>query len=187
MTKAKVTRLTKGDLRGENLGTRFSGVAGRTAEQKLQDRGYKLSNGAGVDMPTERVEVKTRAKEATSPHTIATARAKVYINTDYENSLVFEKTQQQYRIKTQNGIVVENKIYDFSNPYVQDELKDAYNKCRKKLANGNRDNTIYGSRWGYLEKKKHTKESYSFRISNGAMKKIEAICNSTLSTLYTQE
>jgi len=187
MTKAKVIRLTKGDLRGENLGTRFGGTSGRTAEQKMQDRGYKLSKGAGVDMPNEQVEIKTRAVEATSPHTIATSKAEIYINTDYKDSLVFKKTQQQYRIKTENDVVIVNKIYDFSNPYIQADLKHAYEECRKKLANGDRSDTIYGSKWGYLEKKKGTKSSYSFRVSNGAMKKMETISTSTLSTLFTQE
>ena len=154
MSKAKVTKLTKGNLIGENLGTRFGGKSGRNAEIKLRDRGYTMSNSAGVDMPNEKVEVKTRAIEATSPHTISTSKADVYINTDYEKSLVCEKTQQQYRIKTENGIVVENEIFDLSDPFVQADLKDAYEKVRAKLVAGDRSDTIYGSPWGYLEKKK---------------------------------
>ena len=51
MSKAKVTKLTKGNLIGENLGTRFGGKSGRNAEIKLRDRGYTMSNSAGVDMP----------------------------------------------------------------------------------------------------------------------------------------
>lgn len=183
MSTAKVKKLTKGDLVGEKLASRFGGFSGRDAEKKLRGRGYKLSNGAGVDMPTEKVEVKTRANEATSPQTVATMKVDDYINTPYEQSLVYEKFQQQYRIKTENSVVVENKIYDFSNPFIQHDIRQAYEICQAKLKNGERTDTIYGSPWGYLEKVKGTKSSYSFRISDGAMKKIEKIATSTISNI----
>lgn len=185
--RAKVTQLTKGNLVGEELGSRFGGFNGRDAEQKLRERGYKLSNAAEVDMPLEKVEVKTRAKEATSPHTVATMKANAIINTDYKNSLVYEKFQQQYRIKTENNIVTENKIYDFSNEWVQRDIQEAYEICQAKLQAGDKGDTIYGSPWGYLEKKKGTKSSYSFRISHGAMEKLEGMATSTLSKHFTLE
>jgi len=183
MKQARVTQLTKGNLVGEKLGSRFGGDSGRDAEQKLRNRGYKLSNGAGVDMPVERIEIKTRAKEAVSPHTIATMKVDEYINTPYEQSLVYQKSQQQYRIKTEQDVVVENKIYDFSNPFIQADLKSTYETCQAKLQNGERGNTIYGGPWGYLEKKKRTKSSYAFRMSDGAMKKLERIATSTISNI----
>ena len=184
MTQARVTQLTKGDLVGEKLGSRFGGFNGRDAEQKLRERGYELSNGAGVDMPMEKVEVKTRAIEATSPHTVATMKADAIINTPYEKSLVYEKFQQQYRIKTQDDTVVENKIYNFSNPWVQRDIQEAYEFCQAKLQAGDRSDTIYGSPWGYLEKVKGTESSYSFRISHCAMKKLESMATSTLSNIF---
>ena len=184
---AKVIKLTKGNLVGEELGPRFGGHAGRNAEDKLRDRGYDLSNGPGADMKSLHVEVKTRAIEATSPHTIATGTVDYFINTDYENSVVYEKTQQQYRIKTENGVVIENEIYDMSNPFIQQDLKRAYETVRNKLINGDRSDIIYGSHFGYLEKGKDTNSSYQFRLSDGAMKKIENTCKSSISTNFIIE
>lgn len=185
--RARVKKLTKGDLVGEKLGSRFGGFSGRDAEQKLRGRGYNLSNSAGVDMPLEKVEVKTRAIEAVSPQTVATMKADAIINTPYEKSLVCEKFQQQYRIKTQNDVVVENKIYDFSNPWVQRDIGETYEICRAKLQAGDRGDTISGSYWGYLEKKKGTKSSYSYRINPGAMKDLEAMATSPLSNIFKLE
>ena len=186
-TRAKVKKLTKGNLVGEKLGSRFGGFSGRDAEQKLRERGYKLSNSAGVDMPIEKVEVKTRAIEAISPQTVATMKSDAIINTPYEKSLVCEKFQQQYRIKTQDDVVVENKIYDFSNPWVQRDISETYEICRAKLQAGDTGDTISGSYWGYLEKVKGTDSSYSYRITHGAMKKLEAMATGPLSNIFGLE
>ena len=74
-----------------------------------------------------------------------------------------------------------------SNPFIQQDLKRAYETVRNKLINGDRSDIIYGSHFGYLEKRKDTNSSYQFRLSDGAMKKIENTCKSSISTNFIIE
>jgi gamma-glutamylcyclotransferase (GGCT)/AIG2-like uncharacterized protein YtfP len=97
---------------------------------------------------------------------------------------VFEKMQQQYRVKTKDQLIISGEVYDFSPEYIQDLIEEAYEAARKKLINGNDDPYIYGTAWGYLEQTVKGSRSYEFRISNNAMKKLENTSKSTYKTLF---
>ena len=119
----KVKTLKKANLVGIEVPGNIGGYAGRYVEEILEQRGYRIDQGQGCDMPSLNIEVKTRDLDATSPQTIGTMSVIDIIETDYEDSPICEKIQQQYRIKTRNGVIVENKIYDFSDPYIQELSK----------------------------------------------------------------
>jgi radical SAM protein with 4Fe4S-binding SPASM domain len=108
----KVKTLKKANLVGIEVPGNIGGYAGRYVEEILEQRGYRIDQGQGCDMPSLNIEVKTRDLDATSPQTIGTMSVIDIIETDYEDSPICEKIQQQYRIKTRNGVIVENKIYN---------------------------------------------------------------------------
>lgn len=186
MSKVKVKEI-KVDWRGEQLPTHMGGVAGRAFEQIMKKDGFPINNGKGADGgPQYDLEVKTRATEATSPVSVATMRKCDIISTPFEDSVVCEKLQHQLRVKTENGIIIENEVYDLSQAHVNDLYKEAYETARQNIANGNitAGGTAPGTKWGYFEKKNGTKDSWVFRSSNSAMKKVESMATSTFGSIF---
>ena len=105
--------------------------------------------------------------------------------TDYEDSAIFKKFQQQYRVKTEDGVIVEEHMYDFSGWFAQSLIKEAYETARKAVINGACGDYIPGGPYGYFERtNKNSKTSYNYRLSDTAMKKMEAMANSTLNKLF---
>ena len=158
----------------------LNGNIGRWAEKELVKNGHTISNERGVDMPLEGIEVKTRKNESTSPHSVGSSRVEDIIDNPYELSHVREKLQTQYRIRyDDNGqVVTKEGLYDFSDPYLQDRFKEAYENGRKQIAadavNGFHPPYVKGNEWGYWEQT-GPYGSYTFRIPNSAMRKIEKI------------
>ena len=157
-----------------------NGNVGRWAEKELAKHGHDVSNDRGVDMPREGIEVKTRKNESTSPHSVGSMRVDDIINIPYEHSHIYDKLQTQYRIcySDEGQVVTKEGLYDFSDPYLQDRFKEAYENGRKEIAadaiNGFHPSYIKGNEWGYWEQT-GPYGSYTFRIPNGAMGKLEKI------------
>jgi len=184
--KIKVKQI-KTDWRGQQLPTHIGGEAGRAFEQKMKADGFNLNLGKGNDGGKKfDLEVKTRAKESTSPLSVATMRECDILTTDFKDSVVCEKLQHQLRVKTENGIIVDNEMYDLSQPHVQDLYKKAYETSRENIKIGNitPGGTAPGTHWGYFERKRDTKDSWVFRSSHGAMKKVEAMAKSTFGSIF---
>jgi hypothetical protein len=186
----KVKTLKKANLVGIEVPGNIGGYAGRYVEEILEQRGYRIDQGQGCDMPSLNIEVKTRDLDATSPQTIGTMSVIDIIETDYEDSPICEKIQQQYRIKTRNGVIVENKIYDFSDPYIQELIKVSYETGRIRLINDVRQgihNVKYypGGDYGYWERTTNSR-SYSFRMSQSMMDGLETLSNNskTFNTMF---
>lgn len=175
----KVKSLTKGIEVGTDIPFRQrSGNVGRWAEEQLADNGYTMSNGKGVDIPGLGVECKTRKVESNSPHTVATMTAEDIVNTKYEDSVIFEKFQQQYRVHYSNEgqVVLSSEIYDFSDPYIQERIREAYEAGRKviaeELSDGGWSKYIRGGDFGQFEIT-DSGNGYRFRVPHSGMKKIE--------------
>jgi len=186
----KVKELKKANMIGIEVPDNIGGYAGRYVEEILEQRGYRIDQGQGCDMPSLNIEVKTRDLDATSPQTVGTMNVIDIIETDYEDSPICEKLQQQYRIKTRDGVIVENKIYDFSDPYIQELIKDSYEAGRYRLINDVRQgihNVKYypGGDYGYWERTTNSR-SYSFRMSQSMMDTLETLSNNskTFNTIF---
>lgn len=176
--KAKVIKVKK-NLVGKSVPTNQHGHAGRAIEVLLEQEGFDINRGKGVDLVKENIEVKSRDESAISPHTTVTMTLTEIKQKIWDDSVVKSKLQQQLRFTTKDGKIIKQELIDLSDPQLQAFLKDAYDTCRQKIINGNTANTIHGNKFGYFEKVRGTKESYQFRHSNGGMKKI---INSTKST-----
>lgn len=167
-------------LVGESLpGPESHGNNGRYIEQKLKEKGFSVSNGSGVDLVDLNTEVKSRKIGSTSYHTVGVISIDNIIKCSYEETHLYEKTLNQYRVKydDKTHTIVSESIYDFSDPTIQKEIKNAYEYGRKEIAEGKRSSYISCAPVGCFERASDT--SYQFRLSNGFMKKIEYIAKST--------
>ena len=167
---------------GKSVPTRFAGHAGRAIEFMIEQDGFAINRRAVKDNPY--FELKSRDLDAVSAQTIGSMTLEAIKNTKYEDSPIYEKTQQQLRVKTQNNVIVESKLYDFSSWHIQSVIKEAYDLARHRIINGVCKNYIYGSQFGFFEKTKKDSNVWDFRLTDSAFKKVEAMATSTFTKLF---
>lgn len=192
--KPKISKIKNSDsLIGKQLPSHLDGGAsGRAVEEILENEfGFQINTGAGADIPDWNLEVKTRCTSATSPQTVATMSADDIVCTPYEDSIVAEKLQQQLRIKhNEYNIITSADVYDFSKPFIQEELKKAYEHGRNQIRNNESVGctSCKGGYLGYFEQCHSPRSSaYSFRLSLGQMRKLESMAKSTFTSLFREE
>jgi hypothetical protein len=186
----KITKI-KANLVGKQVPTTHNGAAGRYIEDLMMEQGFKINQGAGPDLdfgPGNQIEMKSRDEDATSPHTVCNVSFQEILNSSYENSPVYKKIQKQFRVKIKDEVIVSQQTYDLSSDWIQDLIKDAWTACQKNAIAGLTTKcTIPGTQFGYIEiihNEQTNSTIYRFRLSNGAMKKIESISNSTVNDLF---
>ena len=184
--KAKITYL-KVSMVGKSVASTFGGASGRDIENKLREQGIPISNAHGADIPDFDLEVKSRDLDATSAQTVGSMTPEDIIATPYRASVIYEKLQQQYRVKTKDQVIVSAKIYDFSSPHIQEKIEQCYEAARQKIINGDQRDYIPGGYYGFFERSAVGPRSYQFRFTDGAMKKLEAMSQSTFYKLFTLE
>ena len=190
--KIKTLKITE-QLIGKTLPPTYGGASGRGLELLMISLGIPLQNGSGADWKLFGLEVKSRDLKATSPQTIGSILPENMILSDWPNSPVAEKFQQQFRVHTRDNIIVEARVYDFSPKFIQEKLSNAWDILKdcvelELIAQAN-DPThelplyIPGTRYGYLERKENIR-SYHFRVSSEAMKELEGMALSTINILF---
>ena len=184
--KPKVVRL-KANMVGRSVPSNINGAAGRDIEKKLREQGFPMSNAAEPDIPEYGVEVKSRDLDATSAHSVARMTAEDIKLTPYRKSVVYDKLQQQYRVKTKDQVIVSAEVYDFSMPHIQEKIEKCYEAARQKIIQGDESDYISGGPYGFFERQVNGPRSYQFRFTDGAMKKLEAMSRSTFHKLFTWE
>jgi hypothetical protein len=184
--KPKVVRL-KANMVGKSVPSNINGAAGRYIEKELGEQGYPMSNGPGPDIPVINMEVKSRDLDATSAQTIGRMTPEDIVTTPYQASVIHDKLQQQYRVKTKDQIIVSAEVYDFSSQYIQEKIEQCYETARQKIIQGDTGNYISGGSYGFFERQTDGPRSYQFRFTDGAMKKLEAMAQSTFTKLFTWE
>lgn len=156
-------------------------TAARQIENMLINDGYNFNLGKGVDLPDDGIEVKSRLKESTSSHTVGNMTDYDIIVTPYRQSSIFPKLQKQMRVEHTCNHIVKVEYYDFSQPFIQDLLEEAYEAARASIAAGYTPHAP-GTRFGYFEY--HASNSYKFRITDAGMKDLEKMSKSTFNTLF---
>jgi hypothetical protein len=190
--KIKTLKITE-QLIGKTLPPTFGGASGRGLEALMISLGIPLQNGVGADWKLFGLEVKSRDLEATSPQTIGTILPENMVVTDWPNSLVAEKFQQQFRVHTRDNVIVSAKVYDFSPNFIQEKVSKAWDilrdcvelELRAQATDPTHELPLYipGTRYGYLERKENIR-SYHFRMSSAAMEELEGMALSTLNSLF---
>lgn len=162
-------------LVGETVPTHINGQAGRYIENYIKDEGWPVdTRNSGADIPQYQLEIKSRDRDAVSHHTVGSMLGEDIKNTDYRSSVICQKLQQQFRVTTQDQVVVAAKVYDFSDPKIQKIFEDGYEKCREELINQCQDNYIRGNDFCFMETRPG-KTSYKFRIYKNKMAVLEGM------------
>lgn len=172
------------------------GRNGKILEQEMIRQGYPIDQNGTVDMPGIGIEVKSRKFSTGAMHTIGTMTYDDILVTPWDKTPFKQKLQKQYRVtinkdEFEGDINATGKVVDLTNPEIQKELEDAYEKCRAELiAQGD----IYigqtitaGGQYGKLEHKpgpNGTGKSYALRIPDSGMKKMLTMANSTFNQLF---
>ncbi len=180
-----VTKIKKGIAVGTEIPMRQnSGNVGKWVEDQLSENGYKINSGPGPDLAEYGVEVKSRKIESSSPHTVGSMRINDIISTPYDQSPIKEKFQRQYRVKYSDlgSVVTEEQVYDLSDDFIQDRIREAYEAGREKIAqneiNGYHPPYVKGTSWGNFEITDSC-GSYRFRIPDYVMRKIETVAKNS--------
>jgi hypothetical protein len=175
----KISKIKKGIAVGTEIPERQRyGNVGQWAQDQLTEHGYRINTGAGPDLVEFGVEVKTRKIESSSPHTVGSMRIEDIIQTPYDQSNICDKFQKQYRVhySDEGQVVTGEHLYDLTDDYIQTKIREAYETGRKTIARnesfGYHPPYVKGTSWGNFEIVESC-TGYSFRIPNGAMKKIE--------------
>lgn len=173
MTKIKVTGF-KNTLKNQILyskQTRDTGIVGKVIEIELQRQGLKVDvETAGPDLPDYNVEIKSHKKGSSSDISIGSMTVNDLKNIDYQNSTIKSKLQSVRWIEYDENspfydpsvsVVTEDETYDFSKPYIQNEIEAQYNAYRQDIIQ-NSDQYKKNTRRGWWEKK--SDNSWAFRI-----------------------
>ena len=181
----KVTSI-KTDFRGIRLPD--APHQGRGFEGVLADAGSPVNNGQGPDYPEVGLEVKTKGVYSKSANTVGTMLWENIKVTPYGMSSICKKLQQQFRVTVNDNIIVDQHVYDFSAPHIQEVIANAYETARSKIIDGDTSSYISGGEFGYFEQKRlkggKLTNSWAFRIPVNAMKKLEGMTQSTYTTLF---
>jgi hypothetical protein len=156
------------------------GNVGRWVQDELEKNGHVINHGKGCDLLDYGIEVKSRKRNSNSPHNVGSMTVGNIMETIYKSSSVSDKIQRQYRVEYDNdeSIVQESGVYDFTDPFIQEKIGNAYHQGKLRIIQneqeGIRPTYVRGSEWGNFELNEG-KTSYTFRIPNGAMKKIKSL------------
>lgn len=176
----KIKKIKK-DFTGTVLSKDHS-IRGKEFEQVMSNAGFQINQGIGADLQQVGIEIKTKDVNSGSPNSVGTMTYEDICNKSYEETHIFEKLQKQFRVKIDSGVVIDQELYDFTDPYIQDKIRDAYETARKKMIAGDKSSYIRGSDYGHFDQK--TENSWQFRIPVSSMKKIEEMSKQTFSKFF---
>jgi len=188
----KITALKKAEtaLVGMSVPKQQNDNVGHLVEDVMADEGYPINRRATVDLPSLKVEVKTRTAEATSAHAIGSMTVSDIINTPYRYSPMKDKFQQQFRVTHSDTFreVTRAKIYDFSDNYIQGLVERDYEAGRAIFADLQKNGYKYpkyvrGDNTDFYWEKKDC-NSYALRVSDSAMKEYEGMATSAFNSLF---
>lgn len=173
-------------LVGQPVPPKTHGAAGRAIEEIMESQGWPMDrHGQGIDVPVYGFEVKSRDLDSTSAQSIGKMLPDDIKVMPFFKSPIYDKIQQQLRVKTQDQVIVSADMYDFSNPFIQQKIAESYETAREKIIAGDVSNYISGGPFGYFERTNpKTSRSYDFRLTNGAMQKLENMATSTFKDLF---
>lgn len=176
------------NLIGREVPDKTFGAAGRKIEDMIESEGFIINRQATLDNPL--FEVKSRDLDCkSSAQTVGSMQLADIKDTEWEDTPIFQKIQLQFRVKTQNNIIVSHDLYDFRPQLIQNLLKESYNNARQKIRNNVAfADYIGGGNYGHFERKNGSNsESWDFRIKDAYFKKLENMATSTFSDLFSEE
>lgn len=169
-----------------------NGNIGRYIEKLLIQDNYNIQNGPGPDLKIG-IEIKTRKDDADSGVSIGSVSEKTLFTTPYKNSHISRKCQILFLFSykenhiTKTSEITNVELLDLRDVDIQARLEKAYDEGRNMIINNKNKNLkdfVSTCEYGYFEKNKDN--SYKFRISKGAFKKIRNIANCSIDSSIMQ-
>ena len=152
--------------------------AGQWADKKLAEHGHVIDTTGVIDLPQYGVDNKTRSVTSKANHTVGSMTINNIINTpNWKDTRFYQKSKNQNRIMYNKTFMEVSNVYllDMDITEIQEKLSEAYDDLRNSLVHGNRSKEIKSANgWAVLDGYGH-ENSYRFRITNSAMKKIESL------------
>lgn len=197
MSKVKVKSF-KNTLNGQIIPTKQTndnGLVGKAIEDVLKKQGVPIdSKNQGADVQEFDLEVKSRKKGSRADVTIGSTTVEDMINNDYEKSIIKGKLQTIRWVEysddvyegTNGSVVLGDKVLDFTDPLIQQELEKQYNFGLNEIISNNNSYKIY-DRVGWWEKK--TQNSWAFRVpySNWSRYITYSETNESFNTMFSNE
>lgn len=152
-----------------------NGATGRFIENELRKDGHHVDTTAIVDLPEYNVEVKSRLDTTKSSVTICSMTFDAIKKTSYKKSKVYQKTQRILVVNHNNSNVTKTSTYDFTDPYIQEKIRNSYNYSRSQLVKTGKIST---KGYGYFDPIKNS-NSYKFRISNKGFAGLKTMSNNS--------
>lgn len=190
--KPKVRQIKNLDkLIGQILPSTNGGASGRGLEKLITKVLHiPIDQGVGADIRVYNLEVKSRDIDSDADHTIGTMTISSILTSDYDQTHIKDKLQQQLRVKTKDNVIVDATIYDFSRSDIQDQIRSSYEMARQGLIELHKVHgddfadylRIHGGQFGGFEYKNNG--SFAFRISDAGMTKLETSAKSMFGTLF---
>jgi hypothetical protein len=162
---------------------------GQYMDYQMYKNGHKIDPNGLVDMPEYNADNKTRKKGSVANHTVGSMTISDIIDAaEWEDTRYYHKVQNQNQIEWDPDFmeVSKVKLLDMDIDVIQEKLEEGYKDAREQLVAGNRTKEIKSKNgWVVLDGYGHS-NSYRMRITNKAMKKIQAISGSrdTFTTLF---
>jgi len=182
MMKTKIVSINTGNLKDKILTP--GSTAGYQVQEHLEDCGWNLNHGAGPDLKASGIEIKTRKKSSKSAHTIGSMTIENIVTSSYADSNVFDKFQKQFRVVYDDyGQVLNQKVFDFTDPHIQDEMSRSWELNKEELREHLDKDTKQLPKYvkhkdaTFIWEKKKSGRSYSARLTNGVQQKFESISN----------
>ena len=152
-------------------------TVGRLVEQKLKEYGHNYNEGKGVDLPDLNTENKVRKTSSKSAHTQGRMTTIDIINTCWEDSSIRKKVlanQNRYEWSDVYCEITDNTVYDFNDPYIEEQLKEGYELGRAEIASGlcGNNTKTYGP---VIWQKDKGKDQWQYRITDKGMRDIKGM------------
>jgi hypothetical protein len=182
--RVKEVKVDFSDLYFPNAKECIDGSMGIAIEKAMEEQGFKISKGT-IDIEEYQLEIKTRKKSSSSPHTVGTMTLKDIIDTPWDQTPFKQKLQNQFRVTIDDeiGRVCDQRVVHLSDdPDIQKELEKSYENARTILterynATGQiPKGTIKNSDdIGLLEHRSGSQ--YAYRITDSGMKRFINMAN----------
>lgn len=154
---------------------------GQWVDEQMVAKGHTVDQNGIVDLPEYGIDNKTRKQGSTAYHTVGSMTIKDILNTpNWVNTRYYKKALNQNQIQWSEVFqeVVDVTVLDMDLPEIQEPLERAYNDLRSKVENGDRSKHIKSDcGWAILDGYNHN-NSYRYRITDKAMKKIQNMSRS---------
>jgi hypothetical protein len=154
---------------------------GMWVDSELSNNGHKIDKNGIVDLPEYGVDNKSRKQGSRCHHTVGSMTINDIINTpNWHDTRYYKKSLNQNQITWNSDFleVTEVSVIDMDLPEIQEPLKRAYENLQSKVATGDRRKNITSDcGWAVFDGYNHP-NSYRYRITDSAMKKIQNLSRS---------